>query len=142
MNFINQPCDTTGYQNKLVLKNSLDGQLPVGKQEIINKTVKYIVEKIKPEMVILYGSYATGKWVEDRYVEDNVTYEYESDYDYLVIVEDKAENYKNQVNHIQDYYLRKYNIEINIICYEIDYINGRLSEGMFFFSDIQNEGVM
>jgi len=37
-------------------------------------------------MVILFGSYATGKWVEDRYIEKGITYEYRSDYDLLVVL--------------------------------------------------------
>lgn len=141
MDLINQPGDTRGDQNTVILKSSLD-HLPAGKQEIIQKTVKKIVERFDPTMVILYGSYATGKWVEDYYIEDHIGYEYVSDYDYLVIVEDKSESFKNHVNHIQDYYLRKYKIEINIICYDIYEINGRLEEGMFFFADIQKEGIL
>ena len=37
-------------------------------------------------MVILFGSYATGKWVEDRYIEKGITYEYRSDFDLLVVI--------------------------------------------------------
>lgn len=141
MDLVNRPGDTPGEKSTAVLKSSLD-HLPPGKQNIIRQAIGNIVDKFNPEMVILYGSYATGKWVEDSYVEDNITYEYVSDYDYLVVVEDKSENYKDQINHIQDFYLRKYNVEINIICYDIEYLNGRLGEGMFFFSDIQNEGIL
>ena len=40
-------------------------------------------------MIILFGSYARGNWVEDKYKENGTTYEYKSDYDLLVIVEDE-----------------------------------------------------
>jgi predicted nucleotidyltransferase len=38
------------------------------------------------EMIILFGSYAKGKWVEDVYTEKGTTYEYKSDYDLLIIL--------------------------------------------------------
>ena len=41
-------------------------------------------------MLVLFGSYARGDWVVDRYVEDNITYTYESDFDLLVVSEDRA----------------------------------------------------
>jgi len=41
-------------------------------------------------MLILFGSYVRGDWVRDRYVEDGVTYTYESDFDLLVVTESRA----------------------------------------------------
>ncbi len=38
------------------------------------------------ETVILFGSYARGNWVEDKYVEKGITYEYKSDYDLLIVL--------------------------------------------------------
>jgi predicted nucleotidyltransferase len=40
---------------------------------------------VDPEKVILFGSHATGRWVEHRDTEGGITYEYISDYDILVI---------------------------------------------------------
>lgn len=123
------------------MKNSIE-HLPADKQAIINRTLDDIVRLINPEIVILYGSYATGNWVEDRYTEDNVTLEYRSDYDYLVITKDDCERYDMWINALQMKHLAKYQIEVNIICYSVEYVNSRLSEGMFFFSDIQQQGVV
>ena len=36
-------------------------------------------------MLILFGSYARGDWVNDRYVEGNIVYSYQSDFDLLVV---------------------------------------------------------
>jgi hypothetical protein len=36
-------------------------------------------------MIILFGSYARGQWVEDIYTEGHITYEYISDFDILVL---------------------------------------------------------
>ncbi|MBN1589531.1 MAG: hypothetical protein JW888_08455, partial [Pirellulales bacterium] len=41
-------------------------------------------------MVILFGSYARGDWVNDRYVENDVVYSYQSDFDLLIVTEDRA----------------------------------------------------
>ena len=38
-------------------------------------------------MIILFGSYSRGNWVEDVYKENGTTYEYKSDYDILVVTE-------------------------------------------------------
>jgi uncharacterized protein len=38
------------------------------------------------EKIILFGSHARGDWVADKYQEGYVTYEYQSDYDILVVV--------------------------------------------------------
>ena len=41
-------------------------------------------------MLILFGSYARGDWVSDRYVEGDIIYSYQSDFDLLVVTEDRA----------------------------------------------------
>ena len=61
--------------------------LPPHKQAELRQIVGALIPQFKDiEMVILYGSYARGTWVEDKYVENGNTYEYKSDYDLLVIV--------------------------------------------------------
>lgn len=42
-------------------------------------------------MIILFGSYARGKYVEDRYISQGITYEYISDYDFLVVTKNNPE---------------------------------------------------
>jgi predicted nucleotidyltransferase len=39
----------------------------------------------KIAFVILFGSFARGTWVFDRYSEDGILYQYSSDYDFLII---------------------------------------------------------
>jgi len=43
------------------------------------------------QMLILFGSYARGTWVEDIYTKGHITYEYKSDFDILVITESKSQ---------------------------------------------------
>lgn len=68
------------------MKTSLH-HLPADKQEEIQSIAETIIQLIQPEMIILFGSYSRGNWVEDRYKENGTTYEYKSDYDILVITE-------------------------------------------------------
>ena len=66
------------------MKRSL-AHLPKLKQlELIEITS---IIKVNPgvEMIILFGSYARGDWVEDIYTEGHITYEYKSDFDILII---------------------------------------------------------
>jgi predicted nucleotidyltransferase len=58
--------------------------LPRDKQSELRSITDSIVQLIHPEKIILFGSYATGKWQEDVHVEGHITYEYISDYDLLV----------------------------------------------------------
>jgi len=41
------------------------------------------------EMIVLFGSYARGNYVEDKYEDKGITYEYKSDYDLLIITTKK-----------------------------------------------------
>lgn len=122
------------------MKKSLS-HLPKEKQDLINHIVKVIVEKIQPEKIILYGSYATGKWVEDEYEEDGHWYDYISDYDFLVITKSGERKSDYEVQEIVEHRMGL-NVQVSAITHDIDYINGKLSEGQYFFSDIQKEGIL
>jgi HEPN domain-containing protein/predicted nucleotidyltransferase len=122
------------------LKTTLD-HLPKEKQDLINSLTKVIVEKTSPEKVISYGSYATGKWVEDEYMEDGRQYDYKSDYDFLVITKSGERLSDAEVQEIVE---RRsgLNDHISAISHDIEYVNGKLSDGQYFFSDIQQEGIL
>ena len=47
------------------------------------------IAKDQIAFVILFGSFARGDWVYDRYIENGTTYEYASDYDILIIKEEE-----------------------------------------------------
>lgn len=64
--------------------------LPQHKQAELKAIVSALIPKYgEIEMIILFGSYARGKWVEDVYTEKGTTYEYKSDYDLLIILSDE-----------------------------------------------------
>ena len=67
------------------MKTSLS-HLPDHKQRQILRVVEIIKSVVNPEKIILFGSYAKGTFVEHKYRgKDGITYEYISDYDFLVI---------------------------------------------------------
>ena len=96
---------------------------------------------VDPEKVILFGSHATGRWVERRYTEGGITYEYISDYDILVITK-TGESRKDY--EVQDLIENRcvYKTPVTVITHDIDFINKMLTEGQYFFTDIEKEGIL
>ena len=97
-----------------------------------------------PEMIILFGSQAKGKAVEDRYQKDHVIYEYQSDYDLLVVVEFKRRSKQERLEWrlseaIQQSGVKHY---VSVIVHDIAFINQALTDSQYFFSDIKEEGVL
>jgi predicted nucleotidyltransferase/HEPN domain-containing protein len=106
----------------------------------------------KIAFVILFGSFARGTWVFDRYSEGNILYQYSSDYDFLIITKtgkqagspsvfdleraiNKELEAKNLINKYQGH-------NPHFVIESIDYINSELEKGKYFFSDIKKEGIL
>ncbi len=69
------------------MKTSIN-HLPESKRNQILEIVDIIKEVVSPEKIILFGSYAKGKYVEHRYTgKDGIFYEYVSDYNFLVVTQ-------------------------------------------------------
>jgi predicted nucleotidyltransferase/HEPN domain-containing protein len=126
------------------MKKSLS-HLPKHKREELNEIVSIITENAEVEMVILFGSYARGNWVEDVYTEGHITYEYKSDFDILVIVEDRG--YARRINlwdRVKGIIHRSKTINTwaMLILHDIKEVNKAISSGRYFFTDIKKEGVL
>jgi uncharacterized protein len=99
-------------------------------------------------MLILFGSYARGDWVADRYEEDGVIYTYESDFDLLAVTEDRAHaTMKGEalLRHAVSRRLRRLGLDrpnTMVIAEDIEHFNKNLSRGNYFFTDIKKEGVL
>lgn len=115
--------------------------LPEGKQQDLHRVTQLIVETVSPEKIILFGSYATGTWVEDRYTEGHITYEYISDYDILVVTKAGEKKKDYEITDQIENRLR-FRTPVNVITHDIEYVNKQLEEGQYFFTDIVKEGVM
>lgn len=121
------------------MKTSL-AHLPIRNQQELASIVDKIKTVAMPEKVILFGSYATGKNVNDKYVKDATTFNYVSDYDILVLYKQTDLEYFE----IEDRILNTYEFEapLNLIIQQIDAVNNRLSVGDYFLDEILVKGII
>ena len=102
----------------------------------------------KLAMLILFGSYARGDFVNDRYVEGNVVYDYQSDFDLLVVTEDRNSATTDGEFRLSDAIARRLHRlgldrpNSTIIVEDIEHLNKALQRGSYFFTDIEREGVL
>ena len=123
------------------MKTSLS-YLPQIKQDQILLVVDIIKEVANPEKIILFGSHATGSWVEDQYFENGTHYEYISDYDFLIITKDSSEKEFVVIDKIVNRTETLFRTPVNVIMHDIKYVNEGLEIGQYFFTDIIKEGVI
>lgn len=91
-------------------------------------------------MIILFGSYARGEWVED-YQEK---YEYVSDFDILVITKDRISAKRDKKWRELDKELAE-NKDItrtSTIQHSIGFVNDKIERNNYFFVDILKEGIL
>lgn len=118
--------------------------LPKDKQEeleIIRDTILETIPDVR--MVVLFGSYARGKWVEDVHTEGYTTHVYQSDFDILVTTKSKKSaedpNLHDKVTKtIQA--TNKVKTPLSIIYHTFTYVRQMITEGRYFFTDIKKEG--
>jgi HEPN domain-containing protein/predicted nucleotidyltransferase len=119
--------------------------LPENKQAELKAIVGAVIPRFTEiEMIVLFGSYARGNWVEDTYTEKGITYEYKSDYDLLIILHKNAQAnsdplIENITGHIE---ALKLPTPVTPIFHSIDFVNEALNEGNYFFGDIQEYGII
>jgi HEPN domain-containing protein/predicted nucleotidyltransferase len=126
------------------MKTSIE-HLPEEKQTDISEILHSIQHRLPAEMIILFGSYARGDWVEDRYKENGTTYDYISDYDILVVLDSEAVAIRNESTKKWQSRVRRdlhHEISVNVIFHGIDYLNSEIEGGNYFFLDILKEGVL
>ncbi len=140
------------------MRTDLD-HLPAAKQREIERVVQFIFEEFDDALVlakqawkkrgridkiILYGSYARGGWVDEPHTAKG----YQSDFDLLIIVNDK------RLTDRVDYWLKledRLNRElaitktlhtpVNFIVHTLQEVNDGLAHGRFFFMDVRRDGI-
>ncbi|WP_425361512.1 HEPN domain-containing protein [Candidatus Tisiphia endosymbiont of Ceraclea dissimilis] len=121
-------------------------------QERLDNIVKEIlhVSEKKVAMIILFGSYARGDWVQDEYKKGHITYSYQSDLDIMLVmkkckyggfaglsIEDKIEKRLERKS------LRSpFDLWVTLVIESIRTVNSQLEKGHYFFSDIKKEGIL
>lgn len=116
--------------------------LPQIKQDQILQIVDIIKEVANPEKIILFGSYATDTWVEDKYFDNGISYEYISDYDFLIITKDSNDKEYDILDKIINKSRHLFKTPVNAIIHDINYVNEGLEIGQYFFTDVINEGIL
>jgi HEPN domain-containing protein/predicted nucleotidyltransferase len=132
----------TSSQNKPVssMKTSLEG-VPKSKREELQHAVEIILHEVKPEMIILFGSYARGDAVEVRGPDGR--YEYQSDLDIYVLVKKRKQARKiGRWNKLRQIIRRDIRTPIELLVDSIGYFNNCLRAGQYFFTDIKKEGIL
>jgi predicted nucleotidyltransferase/HEPN domain-containing protein len=140
------------------MRTDLD-HLPTAKQRELERVVQVLFEEFEEARslatqdwkkkgrilkIILYGSYARGNWVDEPHTAKG----YQSDYDLLVIVNDKrltdrvqywarAEERLNRELAIT----KTLKTPVNFIVHTLHEVNDGLAHGRFFFMDVARDGI-
>jgi predicted nucleotidyltransferase/HEPN domain-containing protein len=140
------------------MRTDLD-HLPAAKQRELERVVQIVFEEFEDtlalakhqwkkrgriEKIILYGSYARGGWVDEPHTAKG----YKSDYDLLIIVNDKR--LTDRVDYwlkLEDRLNREYAMTqtlrtpVNFIVHTLQEVNDGLAHGRYFFMDVRNDGI-
>jgi len=128
----------------LPMRKSL-AHLPKHKRDELKLVTEIILDECPTVlMIVLFGSYARGDWVEDTYVENHITYEYASDFDLLVIVRsnrivNSTDTWRRAEARARRFPVRTWT---NLIVESIETVNNALARGHYFFTDIKKEGIL
>jgi predicted nucleotidyltransferase/HEPN domain-containing protein len=114
--------------------------LPQNKQDQLKALTQIVIDKVPAEMIILFGSYARGDWVED-YQEK---YEYVSDFDILIVTKNRlsAKQGKKWWDLEKELMANEDITRTSIIYHSIGFVNDKIERNYYFFVDILKEGVI
>lgn len=140
------------------MRSGLD-HLPTQKRRELERVVQIIFEEFEDalalakhqwkkkgriEKIILYGSYARGGWVDEPHTAKG----YQSDFDLLIIVNDKR--LTDRVDYwlkLEDRLNRELSITktlktpVNFIVHTLQEVNDGLAHGRYFFMDVRRDGI-
>lgn len=122
-------------------------RLPEYARKDLQQIVSMVLESLpRCEMIILYGSYARGTYVEfDERDEFGILTSFMSDYDILVVTSGMDAKEAGRILDAVDmkYYKRPdHQVPIQFINDDIEKLNSDLSEGRYFYTDVKKEGIM
>lgn len=119
--------------------------LPSHKQAELRQIVGALIPRYgEIEMIILFGSYARGNYVEDKYEDKGIVYEYKSDYDLLIITTKNSQADNDSLISSIGGKLEELSLPtpVNPIFHGIDFVNAELRDGSYFFDEIKRDGVL
>ncbi len=140
------------------MRSDID-HLPPHKQRELERVVRIVFEEFEDALalatqgwkkkgriakIILYGSYARGGWVDEPHTAKG----YQSDYDLLIVVNDRR--LTDRIEYwakLDDRLIREFGVTktlrtpVNFIVHSLDEVNAGLSQGRYFFIDIARDGI-
>jgi predicted nucleotidyltransferase len=126
------------------MKKSLT-HLPKQKQDELELIKDIILDKIADvRMIVLFGSYARGSWVEDIHTEGHTTHVYKSDFDILVATKSKKTAEDSDAHDRVEKAIeaaKQVRTPYSIIYHTFSYVKQMITEGHYFFADIKKEGI-
>ncbi|RQW44839.1 HEPN domain-containing protein [Novosphingobium sp. LASN5T] len=140
------------------MRTDLD-HLPAQKQRELERVIALIFEEFEDAFalsrdewkkqgrilkVILYGSYARGGWIDEPHTAKG----YKSDYDLLIIVNDKRLTDRVKYwSRLDERLMREYGMTgtirtpVNFIVHTLGEVNDGLANGRYFFIDVARDGI-
>ena len=119
--------------------------LPKDKQDELELVTQIIRDNVPDvRMIVLFGSYARGGWVEDIHTEGHTTHVYQSDFDILVATKDKKTVDDPAIHDRVEKAIAatgKVHTPLSIIYHTFSYVRHKITEGQYFFTDIKKEGI-
>jgi predicted nucleotidyltransferase/HEPN domain-containing protein len=133
--------------------------LPANKQRELERVVQIVFEEFDDAFalarhewkkagrilkIVLYGSYARGGWVDEPHTAKG----YKSDFDLLIVVNDKR--LTDRVKYwakVDERLMREYgvtgalNTPVNFIVHTLQEVNDGLAHGRYFFMDVARDGI-
>lgn len=140
------------------MRTALD-HLPANKQRELERVVQIVFEEFEDAFalakhewkkagrilkIVLYGSYARGGWID----EPHTAKAYKSDFDLLIVVNDKRLTDRVKYwSKVDDRLMREYGITgtiktpVNFIVHTLQEVNDGLAHGRYFFMDVAQDGI-
>jgi predicted nucleotidyltransferase/HEPN domain-containing protein len=120
--------------------------LPMWKRQELENIVSFICRAVRVEMIILFGSYARGDFVDYDFRFDHKEghfTSYESDFDLMVIVHgEKKANDFHIWPRLENQLSRKVPTPVSLIVEDIEHVNEQLSLGRYLYADMKKEGIL
>ena len=121
------------------MKTSLD-HLPQEKRDDLDLACGIIREEFDVDMIILFGSYARGDWVEE--LRPDGLYKYQSDFDILSLTDKKSAKKHGKWKRVRDHLWHVLSTRVTLIHESLGYFNQQLSDGRYFYLDVKKEGIV
>jgi predicted nucleotidyltransferase/HEPN domain-containing protein len=140
------------------MRQNLD-HLPANKRRELERVVQIVFEEFQDALglstnewkrkgriqkIVLYGSYARGGWVDEPHTAKG----YQSDYDLLIIVNDKRLTDRvDYWSRLDDRLIRELSVThtlrtpVNFIVHTLQEVNDGLAHGRYFFMDVAADGI-